>query len=92
MRVVLAADKFKGSLGALEVADALRRGLVRTAPGATVVRGPVADGRWKPTVVAPALQDVGKALVQQIKTNKSAWQWIWIVEDQMEKSCLSQWP
>ena len=44
MRVVLAADKFKGSLGALEVADALRRGLVRTAPGATVVRVPVADG------------------------------------------------
>ncbi|MBF6137116.1 glycerate kinase [Nocardia otitidiscaviarum] len=43
-RVVLAPDKFKGSLTAAEVADALARGIGRTAPGADVVRLPVADG------------------------------------------------
>lgn len=44
MRVVLAADKFKGSLTATEVAAALQIGLHRTAPCADVVRVPVADG------------------------------------------------
>ncbi|CAM3795927.1 glycerate kinase [Nocardioides marinus] len=44
MKVVVAADKFKGSLTAREVADALRAGVSRTAPTARVVRVPVADG------------------------------------------------
>ncbi|MBU2076299.1 MAG: glycerate kinase, partial [Actinobacteria bacterium] len=44
MKVVVAADKFKGSLTAREVADALSAGVARTAPMARVVRVPVADG------------------------------------------------
>ncbi|MFC7493596.1 MULTISPECIES: glycerate kinase [unclassified Nocardioides] len=42
--VVLAPDKFKGSATACAVADALARGLARTAPRAQVVRRPIADG------------------------------------------------
>ncbi|RDI46810.1 glycerate kinase [Nocardia mexicana] len=43
-RVVLAPDKFKGSLTAPEVAEALAGGIGRVVPGAEVVRVPVADG------------------------------------------------
>lgn len=43
-KVVLAADKFKGSLTAYEVAEALSRGLRRADPKVEVVRVPVADG------------------------------------------------
>lgn len=43
-RVVLAPDKFKGSLTAAEVADALAAGIGRVAPDVEVVRAPVADG------------------------------------------------
>ncbi|MFD4441306.1 glycerate kinase [Nocardia sp. NPDC058519] len=42
--VVLAPDKFKGSLSAPEVAEALGRGIARRAPGAQVRCVPVADG------------------------------------------------
>ena len=44
MRVVVAADKFKGSLTAAEVAESLGRGLRRVVPDVEVVRVPVADG------------------------------------------------
>ncbi|MFE2993400.1 glycerate kinase [Nocardia sp. NPDC059246] len=43
-RVLLAPDKFKGSLSATQVADALAVGITRAAPGAAVRRTPVADG------------------------------------------------
>ncbi|WP_405134261.1 glycerate kinase [Nocardia sp. NBC_01388] len=43
-RVILAPDKFKGSLTAAEVAAALARGIVRAAPGTEVRQLPVADG------------------------------------------------
>ncbi|GGK53120.1 glycerate kinase [Nocardia camponoti] len=43
-RVVLAPDKFKGSLAAPEVAAALAAGIARVAPGAQVRQVPVADG------------------------------------------------
>ncbi|MFD6389929.1 glycerate kinase [Nocardia sp. NPDC055029] len=43
-RVVLAPDKFKGSLTAPEVAAALATGIHRRAPGADVQCVPVADG------------------------------------------------
>ena len=43
-RVVLASDKFKGSLTAAEVAEALTTGLHRERPELDVVRVPVADG------------------------------------------------
>ena len=42
--VVVASDSFKGSLTSLEVADAVRLGLLDVAPTASVVVVPVADG------------------------------------------------
>jgi glycerate 2-kinase len=44
MRVVVAPDKFKGSLSAPQVAAHLAAGLVHAAPGTEVVQVPVADG------------------------------------------------
>jgi glycerate kinase len=44
VKVVVASDKFKGSLSAAEVAESLSRGLRGTAPAAQVTRVPVADG------------------------------------------------
>ncbi|MEV6314451.1 glycerate kinase [Streptomyces sp. NPDC051776] len=43
-RVLIAADKFKGSLTAVEVAEHVTAGLRRVAPGAVVESLPVADG------------------------------------------------
>ncbi len=44
MRVVVAPDKFKGSLTAPEVAGRIAAGLVAAVPEASVVQVPVADG------------------------------------------------
>ena len=44
MRVVIAPDKFKGSLSASEAAEAMARGVARVAPGASIDRVPMADG------------------------------------------------
>jgi glycerate kinase len=44
MRVVIAPDKFKGSLTAAEVADAVASGFLAVAPDTEVVRVPIADG------------------------------------------------
>ena len=43
-RVVLAPDKFKGSLTAVEVAEALSAGMLDVVPGLETVMLPVADG------------------------------------------------
>jgi len=43
-RVVLAPDKFKGSLTAAEVGDALAAGMLDVLPGLDVTKLPVADG------------------------------------------------
>ena len=42
-RVVLAPDKFKGSLTAAEVAEALSAGMLDVVPGLETVAG----GRWR---------------------------------------------
>ena len=44
MRILLASDKFKGSLAAPAVADALRTGLAEVFPGAEFDTCPIADG------------------------------------------------
>lgn len=44
MRVVIAPDKFKGSLSTSEAAEAMARGVGRVAPGAEIDRVPMADG------------------------------------------------
>lgn len=43
-RVLIASDKFKGSLTAAQVADALTKGIHRVRPQTLVVAAPVADG------------------------------------------------
>jgi glycerate 2-kinase len=43
-RVLIAADKFKGSLTAVEVAERITAGIRRVRPGASVESLPVADG------------------------------------------------
>lgn len=44
MKVVIACDKFKGSLTAAEVSASLRAGLLRARPGLDIVSVPIADG------------------------------------------------
>jgi len=44
MRIVIAPDKFKGSLPAKEVADAIAAGFRRAMPGVQTVECPIADG------------------------------------------------
>jgi glycerate 2-kinase len=44
MRVVIAPDKFKGSLSAADAAGAMACGVTRACPGATIVVVPMADG------------------------------------------------
>jgi len=44
LRIVLAPDSFKGSLGAAEVCEAFRKGVSRVAPDAECVVLPLADG------------------------------------------------
>ena len=44
MRVVIAPDKFKGSLTALEAARAMARGVARVIPDASIDQVPMADG------------------------------------------------
>ena len=44
MTVLIACDKFKGSLTAAEVCDSLRTGLLNARPGLEIVSIPIADG------------------------------------------------
>lgn len=59
MRVLIAADKFKGSLTAAQVAERLTAGLRRAAPHASVASVPVADG-GDGTVEAAAVAGFGR--------------------------------
>lgn len=44
MRILIAPDKFKGSLTALAAAQAIARGFMSSAPGVETVQMPIADG------------------------------------------------
>lgn len=44
MKIVLAPDKFKGSLSAVQACDALEAGARRVLPRAQIVQVPLADG------------------------------------------------
>ena len=44
MKIVIAPDSFKGSLTALEAADAIKEGVERVIPGAEIDEVPMADG------------------------------------------------
>ena len=73
MHILVAPDKFKGSLTAAEAASAMAEGAVRAYPGATITQFPIADGgegtldaavragykQRHTTVTGPLLQAVG---------------------------------
>lgn len=44
MKIVIAVDSYKGSLGTLEAAQLIETGIRRVMPDATVVKVPIADG------------------------------------------------
>ncbi len=44
MKVVIASDKFKGSLTSKEVADSIEEGILLAMPDCTIIKLPVADG------------------------------------------------
>ena len=44
MRILISPDKFKGSLTALEAAQAIAQGILRACPDAVTVPMPIADG------------------------------------------------
>jgi glycerate kinase len=44
MKIVIAPQSFKGSLSAIQAADAIARGIQRVLPDAEMIRVPVADG------------------------------------------------
>jgi len=44
MKIIIAPDSFKGSLSAIEAADAIARGIKRHLPEAEIVKVPMADG------------------------------------------------
>ena len=52
--VLLAPDKFKGSLTAAEVAAAVEAGVRRVAPGGAGRILPAADGGGRPPLATPA--------------------------------------
>jgi glycerate 2-kinase len=64
-RVVLAPDKFKGSLTAAEVADALAAGMVGVLPQLETIRLPVADG-GDGTVAAALSAGFDKVIVDAV--------------------------
>ena len=67
MKVVIASDKFKGSLSSLEVAEAVGQGILSVLPACDVVGLPVADGG---DGTAEALVDaLGGIWVEQIVLN-----------------------
>ena len=55
--VLIASDKFKGSLTAAQVADAVGEGVRRMRPDALVVRTPRAPGEWLPFLVVAGLEE-----------------------------------
>ena len=44
MRIIVAPDSYKGSLSAMEVAEAMAKGIASVFPNAEIIRAPIADG------------------------------------------------
>jgi len=66
MRIVIAADKFKGSLTAPAVCRAIARGVRLVLPRATIVEVPLADG-GEGTVEALVTSTGGRLVTQHVK-------------------------
>jgi len=65
MKIVIAPDSYKGSLTALEVADAIKEGIKRVLPGAEIDEVPMADG-GEGTVQALVDATDGQMITQEV--------------------------
>src|SRR6185312_8562392 len=65
MKIVLAPDKFKGSLTAPQVAEAMARGVRRAIPAATIDICPMADG-GEGTVAALVAATGGRIVTRRV--------------------------
>ena len=64
MNILIAPDKFKGSLSALEVAEAIAKGLKRANPKITCILHPLADGGDGSVQVLQSYLDLEEVTVQ----------------------------
>lgn len=65
MKIVIAPDSFKGSLTALEVADAIKEGIKRVMPEAEIDEVPMADG-GEGTVQALVDATAGQMITEEV--------------------------
>jgi len=65
MKIVIAPDSYKGSLTALEVANAIKEGIKRVIPGAEIDEVPMADG-GEGTVQALVDATDGQMITQEV--------------------------
>lgn len=65
MKILIAPDKFKGSLSAVEVCDAIERGIRRFLPRAMIDKAPIADG-GEGTVQALVAATAGRVLTRRV--------------------------
>jgi len=65
MRIIVAPDSYKGSLTAIDVADAIARGLLKVFPEAEVIKVPIADG-GEGTVAALVAATGGRIIYTEV--------------------------
>lgn len=65
MRIIIAPDSYKGSASALQVAQAMERGVLKVFPAAEIVKVPIADG-GEGTVEALVTATGGRMLEQEV--------------------------
>jgi len=65
MRIVVAPDSYKGSLSAIDVANAIARGILKAFPEAEVIKVPIADG-GEGTVEALVTATGGKYICTEV--------------------------
>ena len=77
MRIVVAPDSYKGSLSAIEVSNAIAKGILKAFPEAEVIKVPIADG-GEGTVEALVTATGGKYIYTEVtdplsKTINARW-------------------
>jgi len=65
MHIVVAPDSYKGSLSAIDVANAIARGMLKVFPKAELIKVPIADG-GEGTVEALVTATGGKSIYTQV--------------------------
>ncbi|HWQ43237.1 MAG TPA: glycerate kinase [Desulfosporosinus sp.] len=65
MHIIVAPDSFKGSLSAIEVANAMERGIISVFPDAQVTKVPIADG-GEGTVEALVTATGGRLMYEKV--------------------------